>query len=137
VEIDRFEGAREVTRNKFSIMERPPAPLSDQLAAAVDGLAALALGEACLGRGRRCWWGPCAEGGARPGALAPCEARCWEAPTSLGRLNLRLNAGLPDGKDIPADEAPRIEALVNFVFPEAGAAAVRDAIASRPQRTYA
>lgn len=45
--------------------------------------------------------------------------------------------GLPEGKEVPADDARRIAELVTFVFPEAGAESVRQAVAARPQRSYA
>ncbi|GBF99937.1 calcium homeostasis regulater C [Raphidocelis subcapitata] len=47
-----------------------------------------------------------------------------------------LALGLRDGKEIPPADADRIAALVGFVFPEAGADAVRAAIEARPKRSY-
>lgn len=45
VEVDRFEGARLEALKRYSMMERPSPRADEQAALAVDGLAALALGE--------------------------------------------------------------------------------------------
>lgn len=49
VEVDRFEGVREVARRKYSLPDAAPARPGEGLEMAVDGLAALALG---LGEGK-------------------------------------------------------------------------------------
>jgi hypothetical protein len=138
--MERFEGNRNAFLKKFNMMERPAPKLEEQVAVAVDGLAALVLGE------RVGWRGGCVLLFAGFEAVVwDCMQHAWSglllSPAQALPLTLPPTPppfqGVADGKEIPADEAPRLATLVSFVFPEAGEEAVRQVAATRTARSYA